>query len=78
MAGIGREIIGLFRTLQELLIPDHVPDALNNILSRDLSHAIGLEPIVRSFLFLWIFWGFASLLIGIVGSVWVAIRSQSE
>ena len=68
-------IVGLLRTLQEFLLPDPIPDALNKLITPGSAHFTGFVPFVSVVLLLWVSWGIISFLIGIVGSFVVLNRS---
>jgi hypothetical protein len=66
--GISVSIVGLLVIILQLLLPDPVPEAINRLLSRDLSHFVGLEFVLKAFLFLWVVVGYILLVAGIVGT----------
>jgi hypothetical protein len=71
-------VVGLLIIILQLIFPDPVPDAVNNLLSRDNSAFIGFDLVLRAFLFLYCVVGYVTLLIGIVGTFISYRRRNSE
>jgi hypothetical protein len=69
MHGLYIAIFGVLIIIIQLLFPDPVPAAINNMLSQDTSQFIGFTFVLKAFLFLWVIIGYVLLIGGIVTMV---------
>jgi len=70
-------VFGLILISIQLSMPDLVPKYILNLLSQNISHFTGLEPVLEANLLLWLFGGWAL----VFGGIFATIRSlgrQSE